>query len=104
MWDSVEAKGLPCRFDQTRQLRRQEARYASTHVQLDSVGKHKAHPGAALWEYRRGVHWCLWYPIESRRDLCQGHSGFLQRADADESLQVRLSVVRSAPCPQRRRQ
>ena len=108
---------MPCGLNETRQLRRLDACCASAHVQFHPVGEHEAHPGAALWEgrcapcahtvapkCRRDAHWHLWHPIEPRRDLGQRHAGFLQRADVDESFQVRRGVVRSAPRPERRGQ
>src|SRR6266436_5933534 len=89
---SLKSKGLLCSLDETRQLRRLEARRTGTHVQFHSVGKHKAHPGAPLWGHLRDAHWLLWYPIELRHDLGKRHASFLQLADVDESFQVRLGV------------
>lgn len=100
----LEAKGLLCGLDETRQLRRLEARRTGAHVQFYPVSEHEAHPGAPLWRHLRGAHWRLWYPIELRRDLGQRHAGFLQLADVDESFQVRLGIVWSAPRPERRGQ
>ena len=114
MRGSLEAKGLPCRLNETRQLRRLEARRTGAHVQFHPVGEHEAHPGAACWEGRyREARWRLvcvragsqrirahmWYAIELCRDLGQRHTDFLQLADVDEAFQVRRSVVRSASCP-----
>jgi len=42
----LEAKGLLCGLDETRQLRRLEARRTGAHVQFHAVSKHKTHPGA----------------------------------------------------------
>ena len=104
MRGGLEAKALLCSLDEARQLRRLEARRTGTHVQFHSVGKHKAHPGAPLWGHLRDTHWHPWYPIELRRDLGQRHAGFLQLADVEESFQVRLGIVWSAPRAERRGQ
>jgi len=100
----LEAKGLLYSLDETRQLRRLEARRTGPHVQFHPVCEHKAHPGTPLWGHLRGAYWQLWYPIELRRDLGQRHAGFLQLADVDQSFQVRLGVVWSAPRAERRGQ
>ena len=93
-----------CGLDEACQLRRLEAGSIGAHVQFYPLSEHKAYPGAALWGYLRDAHWLLWYPIELHRDLSQRHAGFLQLADVDESFQVRLGVVWSAPRPERRGQ
>ena len=93
----LEAKGLLYGLDETCQLRRLEARRTGAHVQFHTLSKHKAHPGAPLWGHLRGAHWRLWYPIELRYDLGQRRASFLQLADVDESFQVRLGIVWSAP-------
>src|SRR5215831_6669638 len=110
----LQAQGLPCGLNETRQLRRLEARRTGAHVQFHPIGEHEAHPGAALWEGRyREARWHLvyvragsqrvrahiWYAIELCRDLGQRHTDFLQLADVDEAFQVRRSVVRSASGP-----
>jgi hypothetical protein len=100
----LEAKGLLCGLDETRQVRRLEARRTGAHVQFHTLSKHKAHPGTPLWECLRDTHWHPWYPIELRHDLGQRHAGFLQLADVDKSFQVRLGVVWSAPRAERRGQ
>src|SRR5262249_5135414 len=82
MRGGLEAKGLPCRRNETRQLRRLEVDSTSAHVQFYPLSEHEAHPGAALWRYLGGAHWRLGYPIEVRRDLGKWHSGFLELADA----------------------
>jgi hypothetical protein len=55
MRGGLEAKGLPCRRNETRQLRRLEAGSIGAHVQFYPLSKHKAYPGAALWGYLRGA-------------------------------------------------
>ena len=104
MRGGLEAKGLPCRRNETRQLRRLEAGSTGAHVQFDPLGEYEAYPGAALRGYLRGAHGRLEYPIEARLDLGKWHTSLLELADLDESLQVRRGVVWSAPCPERRGQ
>ena len=104
MGGGLEAKGLPCRRNETCQLQRLETGSTGAHVQFYPLSEHKAYPGAALWGYLRDAHWRLGYPIEARRDLGKWHASLLELADLDESFQVRRGVVWSAPRPERRGQ
>ena len=101
MRGSLEAKGLPCRLNETHQVRRLEAGSPGAHVQFYPLSEYEAYPGAAPWGYLRGTHWRLGYPIETRRDLGKWHASLLELADLDESFQVRRGVVWSAPRPER---
>src|SRR5262249_23089162 len=99
-----QSKDVPGGLNETRQVRRLDARRTGSHVQFHPVGEHEAHPGAAFGRRSRHAQWYLWPPIEPQHNLGQRHAGFLQFADVDESLQVRWGIVRSAPCPERRGQ
>jgi hypothetical protein len=77
MRGGLESKGLPRGLNETRQLRRLEARRTGTHVEFHPVGEHEAHPGAPLWGSLRGAYWRWCYPIEPRRDLGKRHASFL---------------------------
>ena len=101
MRNGLRPKGLPCRLNETRQLRRLEADGTGTHVEFHPVGEYEAHPGTPLWESLRRTHWRLRYAIELRRDLGKWHPDFLQLADVDEAFKVRRGVVWSAPRPER---
>jgi hypothetical protein len=56
MRGGLEAQGLPCSLNETRQLRRLEAGSTGAHVQFYPLSEHEAYPGAALWGYLRGAH------------------------------------------------
>ena len=59
MQGGLEAKGVPCGLNETRQLRRLEARRTGAHVQFHPIGEYEAHPGAVLWERHCGARWRL---------------------------------------------
>src|SRR5262249_32775909 len=101
VWGGWQSEGVSGGLDETRQLRRLDARRTGAHVQFHPVGEDVAHPVAALWGCSRDVQWYLWHPIESHHNLGQRHASFLQFADVHESLQVRRGIVRSAPRPKR---
>jgi hypothetical protein len=77
MRGGLDAEGLSYSFNEMQQLRRLQAGSTGTHVQFHPLSEYEAHPGTPLWEYLRGTHWRLGYPIEPRRDLGKWHTSLL---------------------------